>query len=82
MITHIATFYTHYGAIKFHSECIKADVTSKILPVPRALSSSCGVCVRFMDISYERAKGAEDLDACYLTLPDGVYQKEYTTDKE
>ena len=30
----IATFYSHFGAIRF-------------MPVPRNLSSSCGTCARF-----------------------------------
>jgi hypothetical protein len=34
-------------AIKFESIIKKHDITIKIIPVPRSISSSCGLCVRF-----------------------------------
>lgn len=43
---YIATFYSHFGAIRFKKE--HTDIRSpKLMPVPRNLSSSCGTCVRF-----------------------------------
>lgn len=47
MIEYVATFFSHYGAIKFRRECEKLGMQAKIMPVPRDLSSSCGTCVRF-----------------------------------
>ena len=47
MNSYIATFFTHYGAIKFDRDCKKNGVSSKMMPVPRKLSSSCGTCVRY-----------------------------------
>lgn len=43
---YIATFYSHFGAMRFKRETtgIKAP---RLMPVPRKLSSSCGTCVRF-----------------------------------
>jgi hypothetical protein len=43
---YIATFYSHFGAIRFKKEApgIKAP---RLMPVPRSLSSSCGTCVQF-----------------------------------
>ena len=43
----IATFYSHFGAIRFRQECQSRGVTARAMPVPRDLSSSCGTCVRF-----------------------------------
>lgn len=47
MSTYIATFYAHIGAVRFNKLQTKAGNESKMMPVPRALSSSCGTCVRY-----------------------------------
>ena len=47
MITYIATFYSHYGAIQFRRNCQAMNLSAEGMPVPRDLSSSCGTCVRF-----------------------------------
>ena len=44
---YIATFYSHFGAIRFKKICTENGYTAKVMPVPRTLSSSCGTCVRF-----------------------------------
>ena len=44
---YIATFFTHYGAVKFSRDLREAGVENQMMPVPRKLSSSCGTCVRF-----------------------------------
>jgi len=44
---YIATFYSHFGAMAFHKQCKEAGFESRIMPVPRTLSSSCGTCVKF-----------------------------------
>ncbi len=44
---YIATFYSHFGAIKFNKKCESLTWPSRMMPVPRALSSSCGTCVKY-----------------------------------
>lgn len=44
---YIATFYSHFGAIRFQRICKENKITSKLSPVPRDLSSSCGTCVYY-----------------------------------
>lgn len=44
---HIATFYSHFGAVRFKKLCDSRQVAAKVMPVPRNLSSSCGTCVHF-----------------------------------
>lgn len=46
---YIATFFSHFGAIRFQRECSKIEVQAQMMPVPRSLSSSCGTCVRFLE---------------------------------
>lgn len=43
----VATFFSHYGALKFKKACQAANIPATVMPVPRTLSSSCGSCVRF-----------------------------------
>lgn len=45
--TYIATFYAHFGAIRFNRELKKKGISGIVMPVPRDLSSSCGTCVQF-----------------------------------
>ena len=44
---YIATFFSHFGAIRFKRECQQEGRAAQMMPVPRSLSSSCGTCVRF-----------------------------------
>ena len=44
---YIATFYSHFGAVRFRRLCESRGLEAKMMPVPRNLSSSCGTCVRF-----------------------------------
>lgn len=43
---YLATFHTNFGAQCFHQYIAKLG-QSKMRPVPRELSSSCGTCVAF-----------------------------------
>lgn len=44
---YLALFYTTFGSIKFKKKLIKMDMEVEVLPVPRTLSSGCGVAVKF-----------------------------------
>ena len=46
-MTYIATFFSHFGAIRFKKMCTDQGWPAVLMPVPRNLSSSCGTCVRF-----------------------------------
>lgn len=46
-MTYIATFYSHFGAIRFKKLCGGKGWSARVMPVPRDLSSSCGTCVRY-----------------------------------
>ena len=46
-MTYIATFYSHFGAIRFKKLCAARGWNARVMPVPRDLSSSCGTCVRY-----------------------------------
>lgn len=42
---YIATFYSHFGAIRYKRLCAERNISAHVMPVPRDLSSSCGSCV-------------------------------------
>ena len=46
-MTCIATFFSHFGAVRFKKDCDAWSWSAKLMPVPRDLSSSCGTCVRY-----------------------------------
>ena len=59
---YIATFHTHYGAMRFHQQLKKREIAAQMMPVPRNLSASCGVCVRFQMNDPNLWIDYEDLD--------------------
>lgn len=44
---YIAIFFTHSGAIKYHRYLNSVGINNETLPVPRKLSSNCGIGVKF-----------------------------------
>lgn len=42
---YIATFFNHFGAIRYKKMCLSRGWEATLCPVPRSLSSSCGTCV-------------------------------------
>jgi len=61
------TFKSVSYAMKVEAALKKQNVKHKIIPVPRSISSSCGLCVRFCD---------EDLDTIKKVIADNslVYE--------
>ena len=47
MKQYLATFFSHFGAIRFQKLCTQLHLMARLAPVPRSLSSSCGTCVLF-----------------------------------
>ena len=70
---YLATFYTHYGAMRYQKYCQKEGMPAKMMPVPRELSSSCGVCVRAKADSAPVATEHEDMEGCYEVAADGTF---------
>ena len=46
-MNYIATFFTHASALITNRTLTNLGVRSRLAPVPRALSSSCGTCVMY-----------------------------------
>lgn len=52
---YIATFFSHFGAVRFQHLCTERGWQAQVRPVPRSLSSSCGTCVFFKTEVLEEA---------------------------
>ncbi len=57
---YIATFFTHSGAVKYKRYMQKLGIQAELMPVPRRLSSDCGIAARF----------EADLELASLIVPD------------
>lgn len=82
ILTYIATFYTHFGAVSCARALKETDMHPLFMPVPRKLSSSCGTCVKFnLDsdpVAYAQEMNFDDLDTIYLDS-EGDYSVIYET---
>ena len=64
MQTYIATFFSHFGAIRFSKQLKSEGITAKLMPVPRRVSSSCGTCVKY-EAASETAVHSDDLEQLF-----------------
>lgn len=73
-MTYIATFFSHFGAIRYKKLCEEQGISARTAPVPRDLSSSCGTCVR-CEGGYVTPSGvaAEEVDAI-VAVEEGGYR--------
>ena len=67
----IATFFSHYGAMRCKKMCDKTGITARMMPVPRMLSSSCGTCVRMETEDPDSLPRTEETEQLALELPEG-----------
>lgn len=47
MTNYVASFHTHLSALMTDRALKQVGITSRMAPVPRKLSSSCGTCVLY-----------------------------------
>ena len=72
MIRYIATFHTHLAALKTHRSLTKLGIESRMAPVPRKISSSCGTCVFYSAEDPCYTSLDEDAEAVYSVTDDTV----------
>lgn len=69
----IATFFSHFGAMRCKKRCDETDITAKMMPVPRALSSSCGTCVRLETEDPYTLPRTEEMEQIAIEQPNGYH---------
>lgn len=73
MNTYLATFHTHYAAMKSMRNLSSAGISARLAPVPRSVSASCGTCLIYT-ASTEMEQGMDaDYEHIYQTDPGGMY---------
>ena len=77
----IDTFHTHFGALTFQKKLRALGDGAAMMPVPRALSASCGTCVKF-SMDFDPALTDEDLDAVYAVEGSGKYRLLFQNEEE
>jgi len=69
----IATFFSHFGAMRCKKQCDETGITAKMMPVPRSLSSSCGTGVRIETEDPDSLPRTEEMEQLALEQPDGYH---------
>lgn len=64
MQIYIATFFSHFGAIRFSKQLKEQGLSGRLMPVPRRVSSSCGTCVKYQAVSHT-AVPSDDLEQLF-----------------
>jgi len=76
---YVATFFTHFGAMCFHKALQDRNEESCLMPVPRQLSASCGICAAF-DVAFDPdTMMNEDLEAVFCEK-DGAWEKIFSAE--
>ena len=68
---YIATFFSHFGAMRCKKTCDKTGIPARMMPVPRMLSSSCGTCVRMEAENPDLLPRTEETEQLALEQADG-----------
>lgn len=80
MKEYLATFFTHSGAVKYNRHIKKLGFKATSMPVPRKVSSNCGIAVRFeCDIDVSTII-SEDIEQLYSVSGKSDYVKIYETE--
>lgn len=78
-MNYIALFFTHSGAIKFNRALKSKNIKTETCPIPRKLSSNCGIGVKFSIEGCISDFISNDLEKIYAVINhdyDLVYQCE------
>lgn len=73
---YVASFHTVSQALRFEKELQTNSIVVKMIPVPRIISSSCGIAARFETADYNSVlslleKGACEAHELYLFTHEG-----------
>lgn len=69
-MTYIATFYSHFGAVRLKKDFAKLGIDATLMPVPRALSSSCGTCAEFTSDSVPELTHPDEIEQIVIADSD------------
>jgi len=67
-------FHTQSGAIKFDSKMSKLNIPCSLQPVPRKLSSSCGICAKLTYNESAEALMEPEIERIYMEVSNNQYE--------
>ena len=80
MNTYIATFFMHFGSIRYERMCKARGLEACTMPVPRSLSSSCGTCVKYTAAEPLFDPEHDEMEQMVIVEEDGSYTQIYKAD--
>lgn len=63
---YIALFFTHSGAVKYNKFLLQNGIKTEMMPVPRKLTSNCGIGVKFIYPTDISEFISEDIEKIYF----------------
>lgn len=78
---YLATFFTHSGAVKYQRYLRNQGHSVDLMPVPRRVSSNCGIAARFYYEKDIQSIISEDIEQFFL-IKGREYQLLYKTGEE
>lgn len=70
-------FHTQSGAIKFDSKMRKLDIPCSLQPVPRKLSSSCGICAKLTCTENPKSLMEPEIERIYKDVSNNQFELLY-----
>ena len=71
MKEYMVLFFTHSGAIKFGRKARKNEFDCELMPVPRQLSSNCGVGAKIRYGGSVDSLVDDEIEKIYAVTPEG-----------
>lgn len=76
-MNYVIVFHTQSGAIKFDNKMKKLGIPCSLQPVPRKLSSSCGICAKLTYSGNTEKLIEAEIDKIYRELSFNQYELLY-----
>ena len=80
MFEYVAVFFTHSGAIKYDKFLRGESIPSELMPVPRKLSSNCGIGVKFSYDGDVLSLMCDDIEKLFKSVSSKEYSLVYEND--
>jgi putative Se/S carrier protein len=70
-------FHTQSGALKFEYKMKKINISCSLQPVPRKLSSSCGICAKLNYDANPKELIEPEIEGIYKEISNNQYEMVY-----
>jgi len=68
MVNYLITFFTHSGAMHQKKSLSKLGIEVELMPVPRKVSSDCGIAMRFESERDYKDFITDEVEAIYMVV--------------